>query len=161
MGALGVKLDATFTSAGELPHQQGDVIRTRNGKAFLGRAVSGIATGSLVVYTPASSQASASVDVFLASVANISGKLIGVALTSINSAEYGWIHTECVKEGKVRCAVAEMGVPLFLTTTGGLVDDAVTSGKALTGLFILASVGSASTPPAIWSNIALDRSTIA
>ncbi len=161
LGQLGVALTTTYTSAGELPYPQGEVVRTKNGAAFIGRAVSGIAAYSLVVYTPSSAQASASVDVFLASVANISGKLVGVAMTSISSAQYGWIHTECQKEGKVRCNPAETGVPLFLTTTGGLVDDAVTSGKALIGLHILASVASASTPPAIWRNIALDRSTIA
>lgn len=161
LGSLGVDLDNTYTSAGELPFAQGEPVRTKNGVAFLGRAVSGIAAGSLVVYQPASAQASASVDLFLASVANVSGKLLGVAMTSIASAQYGWVHTECQKEGKVRCAVAETGVPLFLTTTGGLVDDAVTSGKALTGLHILASVASASTPPAIWRDITLDRSTIA
>ena len=161
LGSLGVDLTNTYTSAGELPFAQGEPVRTKNGVAFLGRAVSGIAAFSLVCYTPASAQASASVDFFLASVANVSGKLMGVAMTSISSAQYGWVHTECNKEGKVRCAVSETGVPLFLTTTGGLVDDAVTSGKALTGLHILASVGSASTPPAIWRDITLDRSTIA
>ena len=161
LGQLGVDLDATYTSAGELPYPQGEVVRTKNGAAFIGRAVSGVAAYSLVFYTPASAQASASVDLFLASVANVSGKLAGVAMTSIASAQYGWVHTECNKEGKVRCAAAETGVPLFLTTTGGQVDDAVTSGKALIGLHILASVTSASTPPAIWRNIALDRSTIA
>jgi len=158
---LGVDLDNTYTSAGDLPFAQGERVRTKNGEALLVRAVSGIAAFSLVVFTPASAQGSASVDCFLASVANITGKLVGVAMTSIASAEYGWIHTECNKEGKIRCAAAETGVPLFLTATGGVVDDAVTSGKALMGLFILASVASASTPPAIWSNITLDRSTIA
>lgn len=158
---LGVNLTQTYSSAGDLPFSQGEEVLTKNGRALLARAVSGTPTGSLVVYTPASSQASASVDIFLASVANISGKLVAVAMTSIASAEYGWVHTECNKEGKVNCGPAETGVPLFLTTTGGRVDDAVTSGKALTGLHILASVASASTPPAIWSNITLDRSTIA
>ena len=161
VGVLGVKVDTTYVSAGDLPMGQGEVVITRNGAAFIGRAVSGVAAGSLVVFAPASGAASASVDLFLASVANVSGKLIGVAMTSIASAEYGWVHTECTKEGKVRCNPAETGVPLFLTATGGLVDDAVTSGKALTGLFILTSVTSASTPPAIWRNITLDRSTIA
>lgn len=161
LGSLGVDLTNTYTSAGELPFAQGEIVRTKNGEAFLGRAVSGIAAYSLVVFQPASAQASASVDIFLASVANVSGKLIGVAMTSISSAQYGWVHTECTKEGKIRCGIAETGVPLFLTTTGGLVDDAVTSGKALTGLAILASAASASTPPAIWRNITLDRSTIA
>jgi len=158
---LGVDVTATYTSAGELPHPQGECVRTKNGTAFIGRAVSGIAAGSLVLYAPASAQASASIDLFLASVANVSAGLLAVAMTSISSAQYGWVHTECNKEGKIRCAVAETGVPLFLTATGGLVDDAVTSGKALTGLRILASVASASTPPAIWNNITLDRSTIA
>lgn len=161
VGVLGVNLTTTYASAGDLPFPQGEVVRTKNGAAFIGRAVSGIASFSLVVYTPASAQASASVDLFLASVTNVSGKLIGVAMTSIASAEYGWVHTECNKEGKVRCAVAETGVPLFLTTTGGQVDDAVTSGKALAGLHILASVASASTPPAIWRNITLDREQLA
>lgn len=161
VGILGVDLDNTYTSAGELPFPQGEEVVTKNGRALIARAVSGIAAYSLVVYQPSSAQASASVDCFLASVANVSGKLIGVAMTSISSAQYGWIHTECNKEGKVRCGAAETGVPLYLTATGGQVDDAATSGKALTGIHILASVGSASTPPAIWSNVTLDRQQLA
>lgn len=161
LGQLGVRVDTTYVSVGELPYAQGECVRTRNGTAFIGRAVSGIAAGSLVVYAPSSSQASASVDLFLASVANVTAGLMGVAITSIASAEYGWVHTECNKEGKIRCNPAQTNVHLFLTTTGGLVDDAVVSALALTGLRILASVASASTPPAIWNNITLDKGTIA
>lgn len=161
LNQLGVDLDNTYTSAGELPYAQGEPVATKNGKAILGRATSGIAQYSLVVYAPSSAAASASVDIKLASATNVSGALLAVAQTSIASAQYGWVHIECHKEGRVRCAVAETGVPLFLTTTGGQVDDAVTSGKALQGLWILESVGSASAPRAIWRDIALDRQQLA
>ena len=158
---LGVDIDQTYTSAGDLPFAQGDPVDTKNGRVILGRATSGIAQFSLVVYQPSSAAASASVDLFLASVANATGSQYAVAQTSISSAEYGWVHIESHKEGRVRCGVAETGVPLFLTTTGGLVDDAVVSGLALTGLKILESVTSASAPRAIWNDLKLDRSTIA
>ena len=71
------------------------------------------------------------------------------------------MHIESNKEGRIRCAAAETGVPLHLTTTGGQVDDAVTSGRALAGLWILESVTSASAPRAIWRDIKLDRQQLA
>jgi hypothetical protein len=161
LNLLGVDLDNVYTSAGELPYAQGEPVGTKNGRAILGRAVSGIAQYSLVAYAPSSAAASASVDIFLASVANVSGTLLAVAQTSIGSAQYGWVHIESHKEGRIRCGAAETGVPLFLTTTGGQVDDAVTSGKALAGLWILESVTSASAPRAIWRDIKLDGRQLA
>ena len=161
VGVLGVDLDNTYSSAGALPFAQGEPVATKNGRAILGRAVSGIAQYSLVAYAPSSAGASASVDVFLASAANVSGTLLAVAQTSVNSAEYGWFHIESHKEGRIRCGVAETGVPLFLTTTGGQIDDALVSGKALAGLWILESVTSASAPRAIWRDIKLDRGQLA
>lgn len=161
LNQLGVDLDNTYTSAGELPFAQGEPIATKNGRAILGRAVSGIATYSLVVYAPSSAAASASVDIQLASATNVSGALLAVAQTSIASGNYGWVHIEAHKEGRIRCGAAEVGVPLYLTTTGGQVDDAVTSGKALQGLWILESVTSASAPRAIWRDIQIDKDQLA
>ena len=166
LNLLGVDLDQTYSASAagnvDLPYAQGEPVSTKNGKAILVKAVSGTPQYSLVMYGPSSAAASASTICVLASLTNAtSGRLYAVAQTSIASAEYGWVHTECTKEGRILCTTAEMGVPLFLTGTGGQVDDAVTSGKALANLFIQASVTSASAPPAIWSNITLDRSTIA
>lgn len=161
LNQLGVDLDNTYSSAGELPYAQGEAVATKNGRVILGRAVSGIATYSLVVYAPSSAGASASVDIQLASATNVSGALLAVAQTSIASGYYGWVHIDSNKEGRIRCAAAETGVPLYLTTTGGQVDDAVTSGKALQGLWILESVTSASAPRAIWRDIQIDKDQLA
>ena len=167
LGLLGVDLDQTYSASaagnGELPYAQGERVRTKNGEAVLVKAGIAIPQYSLVMFGPSSAAASASTVCVLASLTNAtSGRLYAVAQTSIALSEYGWVHTESNKEGRILCNTAETGVPLFLLGSGGQVDDAVTSGKALTNLFILASVAaSVSAPPAIWSNITLDRSTIA
>lgn len=162
LGLLGVDLDNVYTSAGELPHQQGAPVRTKNGVAVLVKAGSAIPQYSLVVYSPSSAAASASVVAFPASLTNVSTRLFAVAQTSIAKDSYGWVHTECEKEGRILCNTAEMGTVLYLLGSGGQVDDAVTSGKALQNLWILASVAaSLSAPPAIWRNIALDRNQLA
>lgn len=161
LGLLGVDLDNVYTSAGELPYPQGEPVRTKNGAAVLVKAGSAIAQYNLVAYSPSSAAASASVVAFPASLNNVSGKLFAVAQTSIASGSYGWVHTECEKEGRINAGVAETNVPLYLNNTAGLVDDAAVSGKALQNLWILASVASASSPPAIWRNIALDRQQLA
>lgn len=164
---LGVDLDQTYSASaagnGELPFAQGEEVITKNGKAILAKANLAIPQYSLVMYGPSSAAASASTICVLASLTNATaGRLYAVAQTSIAASEYGWVHTECNKEGRILCNTADTGVPLFLVASGGQVDDAVTSGKALTGLFILASVAtSVSAPPAIWGQITLDRSTIA
>ena len=162
LGALGVDLDTVYASGEALPYPQGEPVRTKNGAAVLVRAGSAISQYALVVYAPASAAGSASVDAFMASLTNVTGKLFAVSQVSIAKGDYGWVHTECEKEGRVLSNPAETGVPLFLLGSAGQVDDAVVSGKALTNLFILASVAaSVSAPPAIWRNITLDRSTIA
>ena len=167
LGLLGVDLDQTYSASaagnGDLPYAQGEAVRTKNGEAVLVKAGIAIPQYSLVRYAPSSANASASTICVLASLTNATaGGLYAVAQTSIAVSEYGWVHSECQKEGRVLCNTAETGVPLFLVASGGQVDDAVTSGKALTNLFILASVAtSVSAPPAVWRNITLDKSTIA
>lgn len=158
---LGVDLDQTYSSAGELPFAQGEPVRTKNGVAVLVQAQSAISQYNLVVYAPSSAGASASIDAFPASLTNVSGRLFAVAQTSIAKSAYGWVHTECHKEGRITGGVLETGVSLYLTATGGQVDDAVTSGKALQNLWVLESVTSASAPRAIWRDIALDRQQLA
>lgn len=156
LGQLGVDLDQVYTSAGEARtrgYDQGAEVATRNGKAVLVRAASGISQYDAVVYGPASAAASASVDAFPASTTNLGGRSLGVALTSIASGSYGWVHTEIEKEGRVNVnTAAEPNVPLYTTGTGGVLDDAtVTAGQVL-GIFVLTSAASASAPPCIVKN---------
>lgn len=157
----GVDLDQTYVSVEDLPFAQGEAVHTKNGVAILVQAQSAITAFDLCVFAPSSAAASASIDAFPASVANVSGRLFAVAQTAIAKSSYGWLHVDANKEGRVRCAAAETGVPLFLTATGGVVDDAVTSGKALTGIWILESVTSASAPRAIWRDIKIDKDQLA
>ena len=161
LGLLGVDLDNVYASAEDLPHAQGIPVDTAYGQAVLVKAGSAIAQYNLVVYAPSSAAASASIEAFPASLTNVSGRLFAVAQTSIAKGSYGWVHTEMNKSGRITCNVAETGVPLYLVGTGGHVDDAATSGKALQNLWILESVGSGSAPRAIWRDIALDRNQLA
>ncbi len=160
-GQLGVDLDNVYTSADQLPHAQGTIVDTTNGRVILVQAQSAIPQYALCVYAPASPGASASVDAYPASLTNVSGRLFAVAQTSIAKSSYGWLHIECHKEGRVTAGVMETGVIPYLTGTGGVIDDAVTSGKALANLWILESVTSASAPRAIWRGITLDRDQLA
>lgn len=160
-GQLGVDLDNTYTSADALPHAQGTIVNTNNGKVILVQAQSAIPQYALCVYAPSSAAASASIDAYPASLTNVSGRLFAVAQTSIAKSAYGWLHIECHREGRVNAAVMETGVIPYLTATGGQIDDAATSGKALANLWILESVTSASSPRAIWRGITLDRDQLA
>lgn len=158
---LGVDLSNTYLSASALPFAQGERVHTKNGAAIIVQAQSAITKYDLVAYAPSSAAASVSIDAFPASLTNVSGRLFAVAQTAIAKSAYGWVHVEANKEGRIRCAVAETGTPLCLTGTGGVVDDALTSGKNLAGVWILESVTSASAPRAIWRDIKLDREQLA
>lgn len=161
LGALGVDLANVFSASADLTFAQGEVVRTKNGAAILVKAGSAITPFDLCVYAPLSAAASASIEAFPASLTNVTGRLFAVSQVSIAKGDYGWIHIESNKEGRVRCTVAETGTLLCLTGTGGVVDDAGTSGKQLQGLWILESVTSASAPRAIWRDIQLDRDQLA
>ena len=158
---LGVDLDATYTTATDLPHAQGTRVATQNGVVVLVQAQSAITQYDLCVYAPSSAAASASIDAFPASVTNVSGRLFAVAQTSIAKSSYGWLHIECHREGRVRATTMETGVIPCLTATGGVIDDAGTSGKQLANIAILESVTSASAPRAVWRGITLDRNQLA
>jgi hypothetical protein len=161
VGQLGVSLVNTYTSADQLPHAQGTIVDTANGRAILVQAQSAISQYNLCVYAPSSAAASASIDAYPASLTNVSGKLFAVCLTSIAKSSYGWLHIECHKEGRITATTMEMGVVPCLTATGGVIDDAGTSGKQLANLWIQESVTSASAPRAIWRGITLDRDQLA
>jgi len=161
LNALGVDLDNTYASGADLPYAQGEAVRTKNGAAILVKAGSAITQFDLCVYAPSSAAASASIEAFPASLTNVTGRLFAVSQVSIAKGDYGWIHIDSNKEGRVRCTVAETGTLLCLTGTGGVVDDAGTSGKQLQGIYILESVTSASAPRAVWRDIALDRDQLA
>lgn len=146
LGCLGVDLDQTYTSAGELPIEQGTEVVTRNGKAILVRAASGIAANNMVVYGPSSAQASASTDAFPASTTNLGGRALGIAQTSIASGSYGWIHTEGVREMKVLASAGTLpNVPLYTTGTAGVVDDATVTAGYLQGLYLLQTASTGAT----------------
>jgi len=160
-GQLGVNVGATYLSADNLPHAQGTVIHTVNGRVVLVQAQSAITQYNLCVYAPSSAGASASIDAYPASLTNVSGRLFAVAQTSIAKSAYGWLHIECRKEGRITATAMETGVIPCLTATGGVIDDAGTSGKQLTNLWVQESVTSASAPRAVWGEIALEPNQLA
>jgi hypothetical protein len=161
VGQLGVNFNTVYTSADALPHAQGTIVDTAVGKVILVQAQSAIPTYALCVYGPSSAAAAQSVDAYPASLTNVSGRLFAVAQTSIGKSAYGWLHIDCAIGGRVNCAAMEMGIIPYLTATGGTIDDAATSGKALANLWIQESATSASAPRAIWRNITLDRDQLA
>jgi hypothetical protein len=161
VGQLGVNFNTMYLSADNLPHAQGTIVDTQNGKVILVQAQSAIPQYALCVYGPSSAAAAQSVDAYPASLTNVSARLFAVAQTSIAKSAYGWLHIDCHTGGRVNSAVAEMGVIPYLTATGGTIDDAATSGKALANLWIQESATSASAPRAIWRGITLDRDQLA
>lgn len=161
VGQLGCNVATVYTTTDGLPHAQGTVVETQKGKAILVQAQSAIPQFALCVYAPSSAGASQSVDAYPASLTNVSTRLFAVAQTSIAKSSYGWLHIDCHIGGRINAAAMETGVIPFLTATGGTIDDAATSGKALANLWVQESVTSASAPRAIWRGITLDRDQLA
>jgi hypothetical protein len=157
LGLLGVDLDTVYASAGDLPIEQGVEAETRNGRAILAVAVSNQATGSLVVIQLASAEASASVQAVLASTGNCTTGRLAVAQTSVNSGQYAWYHTEINKEGRILGANAcAPNVQLYVTTTGGVVDDATVSVGQIQGLFVKATASAGNTLlPCVAANLGI------
>src|SRR3990167_1071067 len=156
LNLLGVDLDVTYTSTDQLPAavEVGTEVVPRNGRAILAKAVSGTPQFSLVVIELASAQASTSCHALLASTGNCTNGRLAIAQTSVGSAEWGWFHTEINKEGRVNAATAcQPNVRLYVTTTGGVVDDATVSAGPIQGLFIKTSATSASAPPCVANNM--------
>lgn len=155
LGCLGVDLDNTYSSAGELPVDQGVEVVTRNGRAILVLAGADIAAGTLSRIQPASAAASVSVVAAITTVTNLYGGLLAIPQVDVSSGRYGWFHTACNKEGKVLGAsgVAPTGDEHMYFGASGTVDDGTASAQLL-GIEVLATATSGVTlVPAIWNNI--------
>lgn len=151
---LGVDLDETYSSAGELPHAQGTEVATQDGKAVLAFAASTVATGSIVVLSPASASATASCVALLLSAGNDRDGRLAIAQTSVASARYGWFHTEKNKDGHVLASAgcSPATVRVYVNDTG-IVDDATVS-SAIDGLFIQSTASAAAeVVAATWANL--------
>lgn len=154
LNLLGVGLDNTYTSAGELPHQQGIEVATQDGKAILALAASTVATGSIVVIAPASASATASAVALLLSAGNDRDGRLAIAQTSVASAMYGWFHTEKNKDGHVLASagVGPATVRVYVNDTG-IIDDATVS-SAIDGIHIHSTASAASeVVAATWANL--------
>lgn len=150
----GVALSTTYTSAGELPHAQGQEVATQDGKAVLAFAASTVATGSIVVLAPASASAEASCVALLLSAGNDRDGRLAIAQTSVASATYGWFHTEKNKNGHVLASagVGPATVRVYVNDTG-IVDDATVS-SAIDGLYIQSTASAAAeVVAATWANL--------
>lgn len=155
LGCLGVDLDNTYASAGELPIDQGVEIATRNGRAVLAIASGNIPAGSVSKIAPSSATASVSVVAVVASLTNVYGGLLAIPQVDVSTTRYGWFHTACNKEGKVLGAsgVAPTGDEHMYAGANGTVDDGTASAQLL-GIEVLATATSGVTlVPAIWNNI--------
>lgn len=74
---------------------------------------------------------------------------LAIAQTAMGINTYGWVYT---KGNNLRCNVAaacEPAVPLFTTTTAGVLDDATVSGGYCAGLIAMSSAASASAVPVV------------
>jgi hypothetical protein len=154
LNLLGVDLDNTYTSAGELPHAQGMEVATQDGKAVLAFAASTVVTGSMVVLGQSSASAQASCIALLLSAGNAYNGRLAVAQTSVASASYGWFHTEKNKDGHVLASagVGPANLRIYVGDTG-IVDDA-TASLAIDGISIKSTASAASeVVGAAWANL--------
>lgn len=153
LGVLGVDLDANDASA---LHDQGVEVATQDGRAVYAKAAAATPAGSLCTIAPSSATATLSVVATLVSTGNVNSApgFLAVNQVSVATGQYGWFYTEINRDGVVRVATGcEPWVPLYVTTTGGVVDDATVSAGRIEGLRVLESAASASTPPAVFHNM--------
>ena len=69
-------------------------------------------------------------------------KKVGFAQTAIASASYGWVHTAGIV--KVNLALnCDDNVPLYATSTGGVLDDATVSGLLVGGITSTVTISNA------------------
>lgn len=156
IGLLGVNLDANDASAGVQGIAQGTEVITNHGKAVYAMAAGNSPGGSLCTVAPPSAAASASVVATLVSTGNVNSApgFLAVNQVDVSASRLGWFYTEIRRSGKVRVAAdCQPFVPLYTTTTGGVVDDAVVSAGRIEGLRVLASAASASSPAAVFGNL--------
>lgn len=153
IGVLGVATTRADTTA---QHDPGLEVNTIDGKAIYARAVLAAPAGSLCTIAPSSAAASVSVLATLVSTGNINSApgILAINQVSVAASSWGWFYTEASRRAVVRVATGcEPLVPLYTTTTGGVVDDAVVSAGRIEGLRIMESAASASTPPAVFHNM--------
>lgn len=155
---LGVDLDETYSSAGDLPHSQGVEVATQEGKAILAKAASTVAAGSMVVVSLSSASTDASCVALLLSAGNMYRGRLAVAQVSVASAAYGWYHTEKNKNGHVLASagVGPGNVRIYVNDTG-IVDDA-TASAAIEGIHIHSTASAASElVAATWANLNINE----
>lgn len=153
LGVLGVDLDANDVSA---QHDQGIEVNTQDGRAAYAKAAAATPAGSLVTIAPSSATATQSAVATLVSTANVNSApgFLAISQASVAAGQYGWFYTEGRRDCVVRVATGcEPFVPLYVTSTGGVVDDATVSAGRIEGLRVLESAASASTPPAVFHNM--------
>jgi len=153
LGILGVDLDANDVSA---QHDQGVEVATQDGRAIYAKAAANTPRGSLCRVAPASATATLSAVATMMStgVANTQAGAFAINQVDVSANQYGWFYTEANRDAVVRAAAGcEPGVPLYMTGTAGVVDDATVSAARVEGLRVLESAASASTPPAIFHNL--------
>jgi hypothetical protein len=161
LGVLGVDLEANDATA---QHDEGLAVDTKNGRAIYAKAVLAAPTGSLCLVAPSSAAAVHSVDATLVSTANVNSApgVFAINQASIAAGQFGWFYTDARAGGRVRAATGcEPLVPLYVTSTGGVVDDATVSTGRLQGLRVLTSAASASAAVAVFGNITNARTYVA
>jgi len=158
---LGVDLEANDATAQQ---DEGLAVDTRNGRAIYAKAVLAAPLGSLCLIAPSSAGATFSTDATLVSTANVNSApgVFAINQVSVAAGQFGWFYTEARAGGRVRAATGcEALVPLYVTATGGVVDDATVSTGRIQGLRVLTSATSASAAVATFGNLVNARTYVA
>jgi uncharacterized protein YodC (DUF2158 family) len=138
----GVKLDATYASAGDAPFSVGTVVDLNDGgKAMLVESsASACSTFAAVVVKPKTGIAT----MLTTGVARSGGNIIGFAQTSIGTGRVGWIHLGGKPKVNLAADCASF-VNLYTTATPGVLDDATVSGSGglVVGIFAATSISTA------------------
>jgi hypothetical protein len=137
----GVKLDATYTSAGEAPFTVGTVVDLNDGgKAMLVESsASACSTFAAVVVSK-----TGIATMLTTGVAHSGGNVIGFAQTSIGTGRVGWIHLGGKPKVNLAANCAAF-VNLYTTGTPGVLDDATVSGSGglVVGIYAATSISNA------------------
>ncbi len=165
-GKIGVDLTAVYASASAgstsvWPVTPGTTVMTsNNGRYIFARAESDISQFDAVVFSTFADSASLTpivraVPVTTTNAAALGYPMMGVAQTSIASANWGWIALNGNNLRVNALVSCNPKVPLYTTATAGKLDDTTVSAGYVQGIVLNTSATSASAPFCIFNNAGL------
>ncbi len=125
------------------------------------KAAAAITAGDVVQITMSSGSATGITTLLCDANTTTAGQLIGVANTTLASAQHGWACLRGVPVAGINVAASCVkGSPLYTTTTAGQVDDTSSSAHLIAGLETTATATGAAVTAGLCSNPVLVSGTV-